>query len=75
MYTPQRPRHPQPEGLGGVIVRAGVRGVVVVDIEVVEETLASLGRRCLHLVEEPWEEVHVIVRRIVREPNRTRPIC
>ena len=75
MRTPQRPRHPEPERLGSIVVRARVRRIVIVDIKVVKKAPASLGRRSLHLGEEPREEVLVAVCGVVRVADAARPVC
>jgi hypothetical protein len=40
----------------------------------VEVALAGLGIMCLHLLKEPRNEVHVVVRSVISVANDARPV-
>jgi len=44
------------------------------DIEVIQKSLSSRIIMSLHFGKEPWEEIDVIVGRIVGEANCTSPV-
>lgn len=73
-HTPERACHAQTQRLGGSIVRACVGLEVVMNVEEVEEASTGGIRRLLHLLQEPRQEVDVVVGSVVCVADRACPV-
>lgn len=71
---PKTPGHTKAESFRSSIVGTSVSLEVVVNIEVIEESLSRGVVVGMHLLKEPWDEVDVVVSRGVRPADLARPV-